>query len=127
MLIRLEIPHIEPNILGGAIIRWHKQEGDWIGFGDDLFDLRIGEVNKEGNQPYRSVNALVRVTSSDFGYLRNIQVHNNVQLPTGQLVAVLSMEEDEPLVEDQNTIETAPTFRVVTNFIRYQTEGDEYQ
>jgi pyruvate/2-oxoglutarate dehydrogenase complex dihydrolipoamide acyltransferase (E2) component len=31
-------------IQGGTIVKWHKAEGDWVNFGDDLFDVRVEEV-----------------------------------------------------------------------------------
>ncbi len=44
MLLKLVMPYHDRTFQGGTIVRWFKGEGDWINYGDDLFDLRLGEV-----------------------------------------------------------------------------------
>jgi hypothetical protein len=44
MLLKLLVPHYNRSIPGGRILRWHKAEGDWVDYGEDLIDLQIDEV-----------------------------------------------------------------------------------
>lgn len=43
MILRLEIPMTNPSLTGGIIKEWHKDEGDPIGFGEDLFTVSFDE------------------------------------------------------------------------------------
>jgi hypothetical protein len=43
MLLKLLLP-AHPRIVGGGWVgRWHVKEGDWVDYGDDLFDLTVRE------------------------------------------------------------------------------------
>ena len=82
MVLKLVLPYIDKRIQGGLIVRWYKSEGEWVGYGDDLFELRLEEIKTiirplRPRQIIRSLNnprttvgalwryALLRITSSD--------------------------------------------------------------
>jgi multidrug efflux pump subunit AcrA (membrane-fusion protein) len=44
MLSKLLMPHYNRMVTGGVIVQWHKAEGEWVTFGDDLFDLKVEAV-----------------------------------------------------------------------------------
>jgi hypothetical protein len=44
MLLKLVMPPYFRMIEGGTIIKWHKNEGDTVDFGDDLLDVRVEQV-----------------------------------------------------------------------------------
>lgn len=43
MILRLEIPITNPSLTGGIIKEWHKEEGDPIGFGEDVCTISFDE------------------------------------------------------------------------------------
>jgi multidrug efflux pump subunit AcrA (membrane-fusion protein) len=44
MLLKLLMPPYFRVIEGGTIVKWHKSEGEFVEFGDDLFDVRVERV-----------------------------------------------------------------------------------
>jgi hypothetical protein len=57
----------------------------------------------------------MRVTSSDHGILRKIYAKEGDRRRIGDLLALLSTEENEPIEEDDHAIAGASLFRVVMN------------
>jgi len=114
------------------IVQWYKSEGEWVGYGDDLFEMRVEEIKTfmRPNRPkeiIRSLNnpsttvwnarayALLRITSSDIGILRRIYVKEGMRREVGDLLAVLTTDEKEPFEEASQAMAEASRFRVVTN------------
>jgi hypothetical protein len=44
MLLKLLMPPYFRVIEGGTIVKWHKGQGDFVEYGDDLFDVRVERV-----------------------------------------------------------------------------------
>ena len=85
MILKLEMPYFDRQVNKGSIVKWHKAEGDYINFGDELFEIKVEEITKlkrvkEGQA--RTVDIVkgtlsglefyITVTSSDMGFLRKI-------------------------------------------------------
>jgi multidrug efflux pump subunit AcrA (membrane-fusion protein) len=51
MLLKLLLPYYDRSVDGGVIRAWHKKEGDWVNYGDDLFDLEVEEVRHMRQMP----------------------------------------------------------------------------
>jgi len=120
MVIKLVIPQTNRQIKGGSITRWHKAEGDWVNFGDDLFDYSVDEINMLRNIKEDRVKkwALsMRVTSSDVGFLHKIHAEEGSYRDVGEVVAVLTIEDSQPVQADDRALAEAPLFRVVANVI----------
>lgn len=43
MILKVEMPTHDQSLRGGRVLRWHKAEGDQIGFGEDICDVAIDE------------------------------------------------------------------------------------
>ncbi|MEM7330653.1 MAG: hypothetical protein AAF490_01085 [Chloroflexota bacterium] len=125
MILNLEMPYYDRMVEQGTIITWHKQEGEFVNFGDDLFDVRIDEITKlkrvKQGQAHttdmvkgkkKGIEFTLRITSSDMGYLRKIDAAIGDVREVGQLVAIMTTTADETMTEIN---ESAPAFRVVSN------------
>ena len=44
MLLKLLLPYYDRSVEEGIIRTWHKKEGDWVNYGDDLLDLEVEEL-----------------------------------------------------------------------------------
>ena len=152
MLLKLLLPHYNRMITRGSIAKWHKAEGERVGFGEDLFDLKVEAVQINRLLPFdvpEQIELLVnaqaavrqlsdeelmsaapgpdadsspwvfgmRITSSDRGILRKIYAREGDARQVGDLLAVLSTEENEPLPEADQAPREAGVFRVVANLI----------
>ncbi|MCI0645767.1 MAG: hypothetical protein L0346_12910 [Chloroflexi bacterium] len=128
LLWKLVLPQLERQFQGGSIIRWHKQEGEWVSIGDNLFDLRVEEFKRlkrlNAGQPEKLQAAetntrdwawLVRVVSANEGFLRKKYVAEEAYCTVEDLLAVLSAKEAEPAELDEQAVAAAPSFRVVAN------------
>lgn len=126
MILKLEMPYFDRQVNRGSIIKWHKTEGDFIQYGDELFDIKVEEITKlkrvkEGQA--RTVDIVkgtltgleftIRVISSDMGFLRKIEAQEGDVREIGDVVAAVSTSQDEDV--DTNAIANAPAFRVIAN------------
>ena len=134
MLLRLVLPFIDKMIQGGRIVKWHKNEGEWVRHGDDLFEMRVEEIRFLGRptlpeQIFRKLdhrrttpttvqaNTLLCITSSDMGIVRRIHLKEGARCAVGDSVALLSTDEKEPFDEISQIVLEAGLFRVVVNFL----------
>jgi hypothetical protein len=135
MLLRLVMPYIDRRIQGGTILKWHKNEGEWIHHGDDLFDFRVEEVavlsrptipkqiirNLNTAWTFRTrqhragVRQVISIISSDMGIMRRIYAKEGTQCEVGDFLAVLTTEEEEAFEEASQVVKEAILFRVVAN------------
>jgi hypothetical protein len=124
-LRKLILPQLDNQFQSGSILRWHKQEGEWVEAGDHLLDVKVEEIKR-----YKRTNAgqaeelqaaelntrnwswLVRLTASDEGFLRKKYVAEAGTCAADDLLAVLSSQEDEPADFDEQAVATAATLRV---------------
>src|SRR5262249_46864094 len=44
MLLKMLLPYYDRSVQGGVIRAWHKKEGEWVNYGDALFDLEINKL-----------------------------------------------------------------------------------
>jgi hypothetical protein len=44
MLLRLTLPFFNPSVVQGAVVRWHRREGDRVDHGDDLLVYRFQRI-----------------------------------------------------------------------------------
>jgi hypothetical protein len=154
MLLKLLLPYHDRGILGGVIVKWHKAEGEWINYGDDLFDLKVEELRglkhqaggerlvqtltspqvarrlmrvkdlmMEDAEPPEQAYGMgagqfyMRITASDAGALRRVRAREGEYRKVGDLLALLTTEEQEPVPEGDQGLDGVSTFRAVTNFL----------
>lgn len=141
MLFKLVMPHINRQIQGGAIIKWHKDEGEWVGYGDDLFDMNaissfiepdrvrtvsdrqaVTDLTEEETRArdlflMPSMECFIRITSSDTGILLKICAGEGSRGEVGDLIAILGTDEDESIDRAEQRLDQASVFRVVANVI----------
>ena len=129
--MRLEMPYVDRRVESGAVAVWHKSVGDWVDYGEDLCDLSVREVaalDRSGNaqlisrlarRPAASARSMrggmglmVRITASDTGRMRRIVAPEGSERRVGELLAVLTTSEDEPLDREEASI-----FRVVATVV----------
>lgn len=141
MVLRLEVPHINRMVKGVSLIKWHKTEGEWINYGDDLFDLEVQIEDRtirplaeriknltESNRPVAE-NLLVggetsnrpvlcaRITSSDMGILRKVYVKEGQRSSVGDSLALITTDENESFDTASFVLAQTGVFRVVSNII----------
>ena len=46
MILRVDLPRLSAAMEGGTLIRWHKNVGDTVAFGEDLCDIQVEEVRR---------------------------------------------------------------------------------
>ncbi len=105
MKLSIEFPPISPAIESGTVAKWHKQVGEAVAYGDDLFDIAIEEVTrmrrslsarvkKPSKAKYRKlsdVSVMYRVTSMDSGTLSHIDAPEGASIAVGDVVAQLDV------------------------------------
>jgi hypothetical protein len=146
MLMKLELPFFNRMFPGGFAHRWFKQVGDRIDYGEEVLEVRVEEARvtktvghykpvaewlQKGQQAAAGApqaaqpgsfkswrcEVLLRVTSSDVGYLRRIEVAADDYRETGALLAWLTSEKDEPIPEAGADAPEASLFRVATSMV----------
>lgn len=122
MKLSIEFPAISPAIEAGKVAVWHKQVGEDVAYGDDLFDIAIDEVTrmrrslsarvrKPSKAKYRKlsdVSVMYRVTSMDSGTLSEISAPEGTSIAVGDVVAHL-----EVAGESESTALARTTFNLV--------------
>lgn len=129
MLLKLEMPFVNPIIEEGIVESWHVQPGDSVAFGDVLCEIRIEQAvgikrrimayqlmpgrkkQKENERGTKPVNALVSVKASDSGILRKIEREPGTDVKVGETLALFSTSADEPIDDGGD----AAAFRAVGN------------
>ncbi len=125
MIYKLEMPYIDRSIEHGQVLTWHKAEGEFVDYGEDIVDLQV-DVKKIGrtksslflsrglsSKTGESIEkGMIRLTSSDRGVLRQITTPAGAPVTIGHLMALLTPTEDEPVTDD---IADAINFRVISN------------
>ena len=142
MILQLVMPYLDRAVPGGVILKWHKAEGERVGYGDDIFDIKVelkvrrstksrGEkirMMKDGrpveDEDLKIVEEetpglvyFVRVTSSDMGFIRKIFVKESSYADVGGHLALLSTEEQEDLSSIDQVSARMSEFRVVPNIV----------
>ncbi len=135
MILKLEMPMIDQSLRGGRVVSWFKQEGEPIGFGDEICRVAVDEfavlrrtaratlLSGRRRKKLKSdlevrqgkVYLEVDVTSSDSGVLRKQIAREGEPLQSGDLLAVVTTEDHGELEEPEQQWREAPAFRVVVN------------
>jgi pyruvate/2-oxoglutarate dehydrogenase complex dihydrolipoamide acyltransferase (E2) component len=132
VLLKLVVPYVDRIFEGGVVVKSHKTEGEWVNPGDDLFDIQIEtgvkalrifrrpvQVLKENNQYVNHPGVLLlRVTSSDMGFMRRIYANPGVRRQVGEVIAALTTEENEPFDNSAEALAKASEFRVIADYIQ---------
>lgn len=134
MLLRVEMPMINPSLLGGKVLSWHIGEGEQVGFGEDICTVSLDDfvqVRRTGRATQlagkkmgrlkskiesRSGEGLVNVviTASDRGKLAKILKSEGDPVAIGDLIAVVSTDDSDEVSSPDSWAE-APVMRVVGN------------
>ncbi|MFZ0544608.1 MAG: lipoyl domain-containing protein [Candidatus Promineifilaceae bacterium] len=129
-LLKLMMPQLDQQFKSGSIVKWHAREGKWVKGGDDLFDFRVEEIkrfkriNTDNPDEMQAVEVnsrkwswLVRVTATDTGFFRKKYISEETACSVGDLLAIFTVRDNERVKQDDDSIATAPAFRVVANIL----------
>jgi pyruvate/2-oxoglutarate dehydrogenase complex dihydrolipoamide acyltransferase (E2) component len=146
MIIRLDMPLIDPSLRGGHVARWSKAVGDEIAFGEEICVVDLDDFavlrrtaratllagrrrNKlKSDLETRSGKVLLKVsiTSSDSGVLRKIVKEEGDEIAIGDTMAIVASPDHGDIGTEEQWAE-APAMRVVPNTVAdgdYFEEGD---
>ncbi|MFH1487678.1 MAG: dihydrolipoamide acetyltransferase family protein [Pseudomonadota bacterium] len=84
MFTVVEMPALSSTMKKGRVIRWCKQEGDFVKKGDILYEVETDKVN-------------VEVESLTSGYLRKILLEEGIEAPVHAPIAIISEGMDEDI------------------------------
>lgn len=130
MFLKLAMPQVSRMVDATIVDRWLVAPGDHVAPGDDIVQVRVGEITrmKHANPQrlrrrarrkgaettsFREVTYLVRVTAVDQGMVARIVAPEGSEAATGAVLAVLATgaEDGEP----PGDATELSTFRVVAN------------
>lgn len=134
MILRLEMPLIDPSLRGGRVARWRKAEGDRINFGDELCVVALDEFAAlrrtaratllAGRRRKRLKSDLevregkvfieISITSSDQGVMRKILKGEGDPIVIGDTMAIVASADDRDAAIPADWA-GAPVMRVVAN------------
>ena len=138
MLLKLVLPFFDRAAECGSIAKWHKKEGDWVNYGDDILDIQIEEAkvfiervdpgsilgpsgpdantsNQSDTVSSDRFDWRMRLTSSDMGVLRRITKGEGDHWEIGDTLAIITTEEEESAEASEAELEETSSFRVVVN------------
>lgn len=134
MIVKLEMPLIDPSLRGGRMVRWDKQVGDRIGFGDEICVVALDEfaalrrtaratllagrrrkkLKSDLEVREGKVHLEVSITSSDEGVLRKIIKDEGDPIVIGDTMAIVASPDHGDL-GGENEWADVPVMRVVAN------------
>jgi hypothetical protein len=125
---QINMPYVDRQIQGGTIAHWHKQPGDWVQTGDDIFDFSVTEISKMQRTggslirpadtrliTKRDIEFTIRVSASSSGMLEQVFAEAGDYRRVGQRVATVRRDSD--VVPTPELADNLPRFRAVPNFI----------
>lgn len=134
MITKLEVPAVDPSMVGGKMLRWRKREGDAIAFGEEICELAVDQFAvlrrtgratlltgrrrnklKSDLEAREGVYFEVVVMSREQGFLRKIVAGEGQRIAIGDLLAVITTAEEDELVGNLDSWGAAPALRVVVN------------
>lgn len=134
MILKLFLPTVDRVTQQARFVRWCVDLGDEVGYGDDLCELEISEIqtlertvaadrliswasrrrsSREPSTRSTTVSYRIAVTSSDRGTFREPAVTPGDLVRPGDLLAVLSTDPHEPLSDESRS----STFRAVSSLV----------
>ncbi len=135
--MRVEMPAVDASLRSGRMLRWHKDEGEEVAFGDPICDIAVEEfavlrrtaratlltgrrrkkLKSDLETREGKVYLEVTVTSSDSGVLVRRLTPVGEPIDIGQTVALVATPDhtDAPGADDD--WQDAPPMRVVINVV----------
>lgn len=110
MLTVIELPSLSSTMKKGKVVKWHKNEGDFVQKGETLFELQTDKVN-------------VEVDSVASGFLRKILLPAEVEAPVHTPIAVLSDSMDEDISSVAEEKPPIPPLPVPEGRVQAEVEG----
>ncbi len=96
MPFTLTMPKLSPTMTEGTIIKWHKNEGDFVNQGDLLMEIATDKATVEYN-------------AVEEGYLRKFLVPEGKSALVNEKIAIFSKDKDEEITEETKPIEKKET------------------
>ncbi len=134
MLLILIMPSDDRAVLECSVHRWLKAEGDALDYGDDICEVKVekrrmvsmtyhpSQVIKQIASPKSTAvnrwtdgNTRIRITASDTGILRKIRLKSGERVAAGDVMAILSTDENDPLPDAKLEAREMVEFRTVSN------------
>lgn len=135
MLMKLEMPLIDPSLRGGSVLKWLKREGEPFQFGEEICLVAVDEfaalrrtaratlLSGRKRRALKSdleirqgkVYLRVALTSSDSGFMRKIIADDGDPIAVGDLLAVVSTTDSGVLDGTVDDWKSVPTMRVAAN------------
>ncbi|MFH1491349.1 MAG: dihydrolipoamide acetyltransferase family protein [Pseudomonadota bacterium] len=84
MFTVIEMPALSSTMKKGRVVRWCKQEGDFVEKGDTLYEVETDKVN-------------VEVESLASGYIRKILLEEGIEAPVHTPIAIIAEGMDEDI------------------------------
>jgi hypothetical protein len=135
--MRFDMPALDLGATSTRLHRWTKAEGEQVSYGEDICEVLIEEIKvlvrdkhasdmltkretkrraKQDAEVRRTriANYVVRIVSSDMGYLRKILTPEGASVSTGHTLALLTSDPLEVLPEHDFGI--LPGFRVIWDY-----------
>lgn len=133
MILRLEMPLIDPSLRRGRVANWHVGEGDEVAFGEDLCTVVLDEfvaLRRTGRATLLSTRRRTKlksdievregkvalkivITASEPGVVREIAADQGAPVAPGNLLAVIGSDGAESY--SARDVEGACVMRVATN------------
>lgn len=137
MIMRIEMPAVDASLRSGRIVRWHKEVGDAIGFGEPICDVAVDEfavlrrtaratlltgrrrkkLKSDLETREGKVYLEVTITSSDTGVLQRRLIEVGEPIEIGQTVALAATPDHAVPAESADDWHSAPPMRVVLNVV----------
>lgn len=81
MISLIKMPKLSPTMEKGTLVKWHKQSGDKVSFGDVLIEVSTDK-------------AVLEHTANEDGWILQILVKEGEKVPVAAPIAVLSTEQN---------------------------------
>lgn len=81
MLSLIKMPKLSPTMEQGTLVKWHKQPGDRVAFGDVLMEVSTDK-------------AVLEHTANEEGWILEILVKEGTKIPVSTPIAVFSTEQN---------------------------------
>lgn len=98
MAVKIVMPKLGLTMKEGTLVKWLKEEGQWVQKGEPLFEVATDKINNE-------------IDSPGSGILQKILLKAGAKAPVSALIAILAEEGEDisELLEDVAVAESATT------------------
>ncbi len=136
MLMKLEMPLINPSLRAGHVVEWNKDEGERFEFGDVICSIMLDEfaalrrtaratllaagkrrraLRSEVEVRDGKVGLRAELLSSDRGVLQRIVAEAGDRIRVGDVLAVVATHEPGEDMTSVGTLSEMPAMRVAAN------------